>query len=318
MKSKKPILITGGDGFIGKSLVTRFLKLKIPVIVIDNNITSYPQNIQDKSFKRITEDISKINISAIPQVSGIIHLASVASPLLYMKTPSLVLEPNVFGTKKMIDVAKRDNARILFASTSEVYGHLNEDLVDNEGIKEDDDAVVTLLSKRSCYAAAKRLGEEFINEYKMEGGNASNFRLFNVYGPGMDQKNRGYGRVIPNFFHNMSKGKPIQIFGDGKQIRSFLWIDDAIDAILSLYFLEQEPPNVVNIGNDEPVTILNLASRISKILDKAYQIEFNNREPDDPLWRRPCIKRINKVSGWKPKIAIDEGLMRTHLDEEID
>lgn len=307
-KINNPILITGGEGFIGRSIVKSFLELKIPVIVIDNNITSYPLETNDPLYQKIDEDISNINISSIPKVSGIIHLASVASPLVYKENPELVINPNTIGTIKLIEIAKRDKIRILFASTSEVYGHLTEELQKNKGIKETDSAYISLLTERSSYAMAKRFGEELIFNYKKSGGNASCFRLFNVYGKNMDLKNTGYGRVIPNFFYKIESDFPIDIFGDGEQIRCFLWIDDAIDAILGLFFYEGELPAAINIGKDEPVTINQLAKTISKLINKTYNIRYSERDKDDPLWRRPNISLIKSLINWKPKINLKQGL----------
>ncbi|WP_255336861.1 NAD-dependent epimerase/dehydratase family protein [Methanosarcina sp. KYL-1] len=308
LNPENPILITGGDGFIGRNLVQRLIQQNYTITVIDNHVTSYPYKIGNPNFRRITADISEIEIDSIPEVSGIIHLASVAAPQLYKKDPSLVLKPNTIGTAKLIEIAKRDGVRILFASTSEVYGNVRWDKTDEKGIEEENNAIVKLLSKRSCYSAAKRFGEELILNFKKNGGDATNFRLFNVYGPDMDTKNIGYGRVIPNFIHKMSCGEPIEIFGDGTQVRSFLWIDEAVEAILSLYFYEGDLPDAVNIGNDEPITIKNLAEKISKVLDLNYRVKYLEMEEDDPLWRRPCVEKIKSLTGWEPKIGLDEGL----------
>lgn len=308
--TSKPILISGGDGFIGRSLVRMLLTLNISVFVIDNHVTSYPPEIHHPLFGRIIEDISEINIDHIPECSGVIHLASVASPSVYMDNPLLVLKPNSCGTQKMIEIARRDGVRLLFASTSEVYGHLSEDLVGDHGIRENDLASVTLLSNRSCYSSSKRFGEELILDFKRSGGDATNLRFFNIYGPGMDTKNLGYGRVIPNFFYNMSKGRSIPIYGDGRQVRCFLWIDDAVEAILSVLFYKGALPSSINIGNNEPVTINDLAEKISTALSVKYQVEFCEIEEDDPLWRRPCTELINKLTGWSPKMKLDSGLQK--------
>jgi UDP-glucuronate decarboxylase len=305
-----PILISGGDGFIGRSIVKRLLEQDYKVLVIDNHITSFPVTINKSNFERKEEDLSKIDLKYIPKTSGIIHLASVANPLLYKDNPSLVIDPNTLGTRKLIEIAKRDGVRILFASTSEVYGHLSQDLLNDSGIKETDSAFITLLSRRSCYAAAKRFGEELILNYKIEGGDASSFRLFNVYGKNMDLKHIGYGRVIPNFINMMTKEQPIKIFGDGTQIRSFLWIDDAVEAILGLYFYYGKLPIAINIGKDEPISIINLAQEISNVLKKNYSIINYDRDKDDPLWRKPNIDLIRKLINWEPKVSLEEGLIK--------
>ncbi|MGE5458047.1 MAG: NAD-dependent epimerase/dehydratase family protein [Methanococcaceae archaeon] len=306
--NSKPIIVSGGDGFIGKNLVKKILSLEIPVIVIDNHVTSFPVEIDSPLFTRVIEDVSELNIDTIPKTSGVIHLASVAAPSDYMMDPLLALKPNSLGTRKMIEIAERDCVRILFASTSEVYGHLTENAVAHGRIKEDDTALITLLSKRSCYSSSKRFGEELILNFKRSGGDGTNLRFFNVYGPGMDLKNLGYGRVIPNFFYNVNHGIPLTVYGDGNQVRSFLWINDAIEAILSVYFFEGTLPEALNIGNDEPIKIIELADKISKVLNKGHQLKFCVRERDDPVWRRPCIELINKLTGWKPNVGLEEGL----------
>ncbi|MEJ6949414.1 NAD-dependent epimerase/dehydratase family protein [Natronospora cellulosivora (SeqCode)] len=303
-----PILISGGEGFIGSSLVKKLIDLNIPVIVIDNNITSYPLKIKNSLYSKIETDVSYIDINKIPKVSGIIHLASVAAPLVYMKEPLSVINPNTLGTRKMIDIAKRDNVRLLYASTSEVYGHLSPKIIGVDKISENENSHISLLTKRSSYAAAKRLGEELILNYIKRGGDATNLRLFNVYGLGMDKKNIGYGRVVPNFFHKMSKDEAIDIYGDGEQVRSFTWIDDVARAIFDLLFLKRSLPTAINIGNQESVTINKLADLISKILGVPYEINYKSREKDDPMWRRPSNTLIKKLINWSPKISLIEGL----------
>lgn len=307
-KSEPPLLIAGGDGFIGRYLAKKLESLGIPVLIIDNHVTSFPNEFSNSKSKRIIADITRIDVNSIPTVSGIIHLASVAAPQIYTKDPILVLSPNTIGTSKLIKIAKRDCVRILFASTSEVYGNVNSGLLRERGIKEEDFALVKLLSERSCYSAAKRFGEELILNYRNHGGDAASFRLFNVYGKNMDTKYVGYGRVIPNFFHQMTRGNPIEIFGDGTQVRSFLWIDDAIDAIMSLFFYEGSLPCAVNIGKDEPVTINELANSIAKILNMEYEVTYSSKQEDDPLWRRPCIEKMKILTGWEPKTSLCEGL----------
>lgn len=304
----KPVLVSGGDGFIGKNVVKRLLNENFKVLVVDNNISSFPENIDHINFTRKIDDISKINIDEIPEVSGIIHLASVASPLVYKEDSSLVIDPNTLGTRKLIELAQRDKARILFASTSEVYGHFPPNLIPDYGLKESSNAYITPLSSRSCYSNAKRFGEELILQYKNNGGDAANFRLFNVYGKGMDLKHVGYGRVIPNFINKMNNDDPVVIFGDGVQVRSFIWIDDAVEAILKLFFHSEKLPVVVNIGNDEPISILDLAHKVASLLQKDLNIQFSERDDDDPLWRRPNIELIKQLLDWQPQISLDEGL----------
>jgi len=304
----KKILVSGGDGFIGRNLITELLKDDNYIINIDNNITSYPQNFNSINYKKITADISEIDINKFVKVDVILHLASVASPLVYKQNPKLVINPNVFGSKKLIEIAERDNAKYFFSSTSEVYGHLSEKMLNCNGIREKDDAHISLLTKRSCYSAAKRLGEELALNFYNNGGKGTNFRLFNVYGHDMDLKHIGYGRVIPNFFNKLRKNEKIKIFGDGKQIRSFLWIDDLIEALIKIINLESILPNVINIGNDEPVSIIKLSNLIGSKLNCIPEIEVIKRDKDDPLWRRPNIDLVKSLIKWFPRTNLDVGL----------
>ncbi|MGB5989497.1 MAG: NAD-dependent epimerase/dehydratase family protein [Marinifilaceae bacterium] len=304
-----PILISGGDGFIGKNIVKKLSEMGYPVIVIDNHITSFPSDSVDPLVKVIDIDISTLNIEDVPKVSGIIHLASVAAPLVYKDNPSLVIDPNTLGTRKLISLAQRDKARILFASTSEVYGHISDEKIIDRGIKENDNACVTLLSERSCYSAAKRFGEELILNYIKQGGDAANFRLFNVYGNNMDSKHIGYGRVIPNFFNKIQNNEAITIFGSGNQVRSFLWIDDAVSAILELMFYKGILPDAINIGKADAISILDLAKKISSVLNKELMIEHSVIDCDDPLWRKPNIDLISDLISWIPKVSLQDGLL---------
>jgi UDP-glucuronate decarboxylase len=304
------ILISGGDGFIGRNIVDRLLFEGYKVLVVDNHISSFPRHgINNSNYSILEKDVSHIDINDIPKVSGIIHLASIASPLVYKDNPSLVIDSNTLGTRNLIKIAKRDNVRMLYASTSEIYGQLNDQLTFGSGIKENESSVTKLLTERSCYASAKRLGEELIMNFKRQGGDAGNFRLFNVYGKDMDLKHVGYGRVIPNFFNQMKKGEPVQIFGTGRQSRSFLWINDAVDAILDLFFYEGELPPAVNIGRNESISIIDLAEMISKVLRVSYKTSFLPGDQDDPQWRIPNTDLITSMTGWQAKVSLKEGLI---------
>ena len=306
----KKILISGGDGFIGRNLISELLKKGHYVTNIDNNITSYPQNFNSENYKKISADVSEVDTSIFDDIDIIIHLASIASPLVYKRNPKLVINPNVFGSQKLIELAERVGAKYFFSSTSEVYGHFSEDMIKNEGIKEIDDAYISLLTKRSCYSVAKRLGEELALNFYKNGGKGTNFRLFNVYGCDMDLKHIGYGRVIPNFFNKLSNNEKIQIFGDGKQIRSFLWIEDLIEIIIKILEYNGELPTAMNIGNDEPISIIDLSYLISSKLDCKLDIEYLEKDQDDPLWRRPNINLLKSFFDWKPKTSLDSGLSK--------
>jgi UDP-glucuronate decarboxylase len=301
------ILISGGDGFIGKHLVRSLQNSKHEIIVIDNHITSFLVNDNLSSVSHIEKSIESITLDDINKIDVIFHMASVASPLVYKHEFRNVYNPNVKGTEKLIELAKRDSARLIFTSTSEVYGMLNDKITDGEGIKENSISISHLLTDRSIYPTSKKMGEELIKNYINQGGDAVIIRLFNVYGPGMDVRNNGYGRVIPNFVNGIMKNNKINIYGDGNQIRSFIWIDDMVDA-LELVMKASGLPMVINIGNSEPVTINELAHIIFKVFGEIVKIEYADKDLDDPTWRKPNIDRIKSFLNWKPKISLYEGL----------
>jgi len=217
----------------------------------------------------------------------------------------------------LIELAKRDNARLIFTSTSEVYGMLNDNLTDGEGIKETSISISHLLTDRSIYPTSKKMGEELVKNYINQGGNAVILRLFNVYGPEMDVRNNGYGRVIPNFINGVMNNDVIHIFGDGNQIRSFIWINDMIDA-LKLIMITPDLPVVINIGNSEPVTINELAHIIFDVFGKKTLIEYSEKDIDDPSWRKPNIDTIKSYLKWEPKVSLYEGLeiIKRELEHE--
>ena len=301
------ILVSGGDGFIGKHLVKSLHNMHNEIIVIDNHITSFVVNNELEFVKHIEKSIETIELESIEKVDVIFHLASVASPLVYKHDFRNVYNPNVKGTEKLIELAKRDNARLIFTSTSEVYGMLNDNLTEGEGIKETSISISHLLTDRSIYPTSKKIGEELVKNYINQGGNAVILRLFNVYGPEMDVRNNGYGRVIPNFINGVMNNDVIHIFGDGNQIRSFIWINDMIDA-LKLIMTTPDLPVVINIGNSEPVTINELAHIIFDVFGKKTLIEYSEKDIDDPSWRKPNIDTIKSYLKWEPKVSLYEGL----------
>lgn len=301
------ILVSGGDGFIGKHLVKSLHNMHHKIIVIDNHITSFVVNNELEFVKHIEYSIDAINLDIIEKIDVIFHLASVASPLVYKHDFRNVYNPNVKGTEKLIELAKRDNARLIFTSTSEVYGMLNDNLTEGEGIKETSISISHLLTDRSIYPTSKKMGEELVKNYINQGGNAVILRLFNVYGPEMDVRNNGYGRVIPNFINGVMNNDVIHIFGDGNQIRSFIWINDMIDA-LKLIMTTPDLPVVINIGNSEPVTINELAHIIFDVFGKKTLIEYSEKDIDDPSWRKPNIDTIKSYLKWEPKVSLYEGL----------
>lgn len=303
------IIVSGGDGFIGKNLVERLHQLGNEVIVIDNHITSYKENDNLLNVIHIDESIENINIDSYEGVDIIFHLASVASPLVYKKDFKNVYNPNVKGTEVLIELAKKCGSKLIYTSTSEVYGTLNDQLTNYEGIKENTVSLSHLLTDRSIYPTSKKMGEELVNNYIRNGGTGLILRLFNVYGPNMDVRNNGYGRVIPNFINAISNNQELTIYGDGNQIRSFVWIEDLIDALINLMNYEGDN-KILNIGNPTETSINDLAKTLFRITGKNPGIRYLIRDIDDPLWRRPNTTVVEKSINWKPKVSLLKGLKR--------
>lgn len=303
------VIVSGGDGFIGKNLVERLHRLGNEVIVIDNHITSYKENDNLPNVIHIDESIENINIDSYEDIDLIFHLASVASPLVYKKDFKNVYNPNVKGTEVLIELAKKCSSKLIYTSTSEVYGTLNDQLTNYEGIKESTVSLSHLLTERSIYPTSKKMGEELVYNYILNGGSGLILRLFNVYGPDMDVRNNGYGRVIPNFISAISNNQELTIYGDGNQIRSFVWIEDLIDALIKLINYEGDN-KVLNIGNPTETSINDLAKTLFRITGKNPGIKYQIRDIDDPLWRRPNTILAAKSINWKPKVSLLEGLKR--------
>jgi nucleoside-diphosphate-sugar epimerase len=302
------IVVTGGDGFIGKHLVSRLANLGHRIYVIDNHITSFKNNIDYVNVIHFENNIEDFDISQLPSIDVIFHLASVASPLVYKNDFDNVFKPNVIGTQNMIELSKRDHAKLFFSSTSEVYGTLSDELTLGTGIHEDSPAIAHLLTERSIYPNSKRIGEELVYNHARKGYFSIVLRLFNVFGYNMDLKNSGYGRVIPNFINRVKSGKAVQIFGDGYQIRSFIWIDDLIDVLLLMMEDTRKLPFVFNIGNDEPHSIIELAQIIFDLCDQNTGIEYQLKDKDDPDWRRPNCNQLKTYFNWRPSVSLREGL----------
>ncbi|MGB9677203.1 MAG: UDP-glucuronic acid decarboxylase family protein [Candidatus Ratteibacteria bacterium] len=303
----KKILISGGAGFIGSHLCDYFINNGDTIWCIDNFITSEKTNIKHllnkKNFIFIEKDITKINEKKIKEkFDYVLHFASPASPVDYMKYPIETLKVNSIGTEKMLKIALNSNSVFLFASTSEVYGDplipvQNEQYWGN----------VNPIGLRSVYDEGKRYGEAitmaYHRKYKL---NTKIIRIFNTYGPRMRLND---GRVIPNFIFYALNNKPLPIYGDGKQTRSFCYIEDLIDGIVKVLDVNYNLP--INLGNPEEFTIIELAEKIEKIFEKKLGIQYFPGLPDDPRKRKPDITLAKKILNWEPKIKLEEGLKRT-------
>ena len=301
----KTALIAGGAGFIGSHLCEKLLEKKYSVICVDNFETSSRKNIlklfKNKNFKFIKQDITK-NFKVKGKIDEIYSLASIASPILYSKKTLTTAMTNAFGMKKMLDLASTKKAKIFFSSTSETYG---DPLVHPQ--KESYTGNVNAFSLRACYDESKRFAETLCFLYSKEKKVKIRIaRIFNTYGPKMNPED---GRVIPSFIVNSLKNKNIVIFGNGKQTRSFCFVDDLVDGIYKLMQSSYDKP--VNLGNPNEMTINELAKKIIKLNKSKSKIIFKKMMEGDPSKRKPDISLAKRKLGWKPKTNLNEGLEKT-------
>ena len=297
------VLVAGGDGFIGSHLVRALRSADVEITVVDDHSTSRPSF--HPNVRVIERDVSTLDIRELPKVSAIVHLASPAAPHLFEAEALAVISANTLGTQRLLTLAERDHCRLLFASSSEVYGQASS----GRALDEDQPATHGMLTGRSVYGAAKRLGEELVLAARKHGTDGLSVRLFNVYGPGMDPTMGRYARVIPNFIRAALMGRPLPIDGDGSQVRSFTWIDDVVDGLLRLLdFPTSLPAAALNLGRDEAISILELAQLVEELVGKKLEREWRPRAPDDPNWRRPDASLLSKLVDWTPRIGLREGL----------
>ena len=299
------ILIAGGDGFLGQALVGRLLARGARIVVIDDHSTSIPR-IPRTRCAVVEADVCTVDLESLQRPSAILHLASPAAPRCFAARPR-VIAPNVCGTERLVELALRHGARLLFASSSEVYGLGSGDA---RPFHEVDLFIDQGHSGRACYAAAKRLGEEIVVAGRERGLDATCLRIFNVYGPGMDPTLPGEGRVVANFLHAIRTRAPLPIHGDGHQVRSFLWIDDFVDAILGLLALREPLPSAINVGRDEPVEILELARTLERALGRSLTHRLHTRPAEGTRWRSPDASKLRALTGWQPRVSLAEGLSR--------
>ena len=301
------IVITGGAGFIGSHLADRVRSEGHDVVVVDNLITGSLDNIAHHSgphFAFLRHDVSR-PFEVEGKVDGIFHFASPASPEDYLRHPIPTLKVGSLGTHNVLGLAKLKGAPVVVASTSEVYGDpkvhpQTEDYWGN----------VNPVGPRSCYDEAKRFSEALTMAYhKMHGVRTRIARIFNTYGPRMRLAD---GRVLPNFLCQALRGEPLTMYGDGSQTRSFCYVDDLVDGVWRLLAVEDHYP--VNIGNPEEMTIRQFADRILAATGSSSPVVTRPLPEDDPKVRRPDITRAQKLLGWSPKVALDDGLAATVRD----
>ncbi|MBM3253251.1 MAG: SDR family oxidoreductase [Candidatus Omnitrophica bacterium] len=296
------ILITGGAGFIGSHLCDRLIAEGHKVICMDNLITGSINNIRhlfnNKDFTFIKHNVStQINING--KLDYILHFASPASPVDYLKFPIQTLKVGALGTYNTLGLAKAKKAKFLLASTSEVYG---DPLIHPQS--EDYYGNVNAIGPRGVYDEAKRFAEAITMAYhRVHSIDTRIARIFNTFGPRMRHND---GRAIPNFIAQALGNEPITVYGDGKQTRSFCYIDDMVRGIYKLMFSDVNEP--INLGNPEEITILKLAKLIISITNSKSEIIFKSLPKDDPKVRCPDITRAKRLLKWHPQIPLEKGL----------
>jgi UDP-glucuronate decarboxylase len=298
------ILVTGGAGFLGSHLSEKLLYQGHQVICLDNFHTGSKKNIEhlllNDNFSLLEGDVrNQIDI----QADGIFNLACPASPVHYQRSPIETLHTNIFGASNILDLAKKNGARVLQASTSEVYG-------DPDVVPQPETYLgnVNPIGIRACYDEGKRAAETLFSDYRREFGTDIRIaRIFNTYGPRMAIDD---GRVISNFIVQALEGHDITIYGDGTQIRSFCYVDDLVDGLISLFFAK-DLFLPMNLGNPTPVNMLDLASEIIKLTNSKSQLVYRELPSDDPVTRVPDIALAKRLIAWEPKIQRQVGLTRT-------
>ncbi len=301
----KRVLVTGGAGFLGSHLCDRLLKEGYSVVAMDNFITGSPKNVahlkKNKNFKLVKHDVSnKISVSG--RLDYVLHFASPASPIDYLKYPIQTLKVGALGTHNALGLALKKKAIFMIASTSEVYG---DPLVHPQ--PESYWGNVNPIGPRGVYDEAKRFGEAITMAYhryhKMDTRIA---RIFNTYGPRMRLHD---GRVVPSFIDSVLRSKPLSVYGDGSQTRSFCYVSDLIDGIYRLMLSKENYP--VNMGNPAEYSVLQFAKKVIEISGSKQKVTFEPLPVDDPKVRQPDITRARKLLGWEPKVNLDEGLKIT-------
>ena len=306
MKKKQNILVTGGAGFLGSHLCKKLLDEENRVICLDNLFSCDISNINDlfkyKNFTFIEGDVCDVKIT--DKINKIYNLACPASPVHYQKDPVKTIQTNVLGSINMLELAKENNAKILQASTSEVYGDptvspQNEKYWGN----------VNPIGVRSCYDEGKRAAETlFFDYYRQFHVNIKVCRIFNTYGPRM---HRNDGRVMSNFIIQALSNDPITIYGNGNQTRSFCYVQDLIDGLVMMMNSKKRCIGPINLGTDIEISIKDLALKIIKLTNSKSEVQFLEPLSDDPMQRKPDLKLALTKIGWNYKTSLDNGIMKT-------
>ncbi len=299
------IVVTGGAGFIGSHLCERFLAEEHEVICIDNLVTGKADNIAhlfaDARFSFIPQDVTTY-LYVKGELDAILHFASPASPTDYLELPIQTLKVGSLGTHKALGLAKEKSARLLLASTSEVYG---DPLVHPQ--TEDYWGNVNPIGPRGVYDEAKRFAEALVMAYQRSHGLETRIgRIFNTYGPRMRLRD---GRVVPNFISQALRGEDLTVYGDGSQTRSFCFVTDLVEGICRLLRSDYDGP--VNLGNPQEMSVLDFAKLIISLTGSRSRIAFRPLPADDPQVRQPDIRLARRVLEWQPQVPLETGLRQT-------
>ncbi len=314
-KSSQRVVVTGGAGFIGSHLCESLVKKGYRVMCVDNFVTGNKQNViqlmDQSNFMLINADVTKKlpEVLTDESIDYIFHLASPASPnqgspISYINLPLETMDANSIGTRRMLRLARKKKARLVYASTSEVYG---DPKIHPQ--KEDYWGYVSSTGERSCYDEAKRFGEALTMVYVRKFAvDARIVRIFNTYGPKMDVRD---GRAIVNFINQALKDAPMTVYGRGKQTRSFCYVTDLVKGLEKLMLKNGLAGEVVNLGNPDEYSILQLAEKIKRVIKPKSKITYNDLPPDDPSKRKPDISKAKKLLDWKPQVNFTKGLEKT-------
>ena len=306
------VYVAGGAGFIGSHLCERLLNEGHHVVCIDNFLTSNHKNIShltSEHLQVVEADVTKPLPESLPKPDYIFHLASPASPNMksprsYMAFPIETLLVNSWGTHNLLELAKEARARMVFASTSEIYGD-----PEISPQPETYNGNVSSVGPRSVYDEAKRFGEAMMMGYfRKFGVDARIVRIFNTYGPQMQHDD---GRVVSNFIVQALKGEPLTVYGAGQQTRSFCYVSDMVDGLYRFMFQDNLAGQIINIGNPDEYTILEFAKRIKDSMDTSSEIIFEDLPQDDPKQRKPDITKAKELLSWEPTVTLEEGLAKT-------
>ncbi len=305
MHLRPRVLVTGGAGFLGSHLCERLLDEGAEVLCVDNFFSSTRENVEhllpNPRFELMRHDVT---FPLFVEVDEIYHLACPASPVHYQRDPVQTTKTSVHGSINMLGLAKRTGARILLASTSEVYGdpEVHPQVEEYWGH-------VNPNGIRSCYDEGKRCAETLFFDYHRQNGvDIKVARIFNTYGPRMHPND---GRVVSNFIVQTLRGESITLYGDGQQTRSFCYVDDQIDGLMRLMASPDGVTGPINIGNPNEITVRQLAERVTELTGAATEITFEPLPSDDPTRRCPDITKAREILGWEPKTDLDTGLTST-------